>query len=216
MASDSIIVEYDQAEYDQERNLVVAMRTKDGRVKYTRFPRVLGNPTIWVPVETVYPPDFDPRFEDHLHSDAQQFRYDANRNVVEITFPDADFSPAAIRETLHGLVRSSAWQLLWKTDWYVTRKIETGKEIPEEVISGREAIRASAEDHDARIDATPDESIKDFVIDLQGTRAVEDTTPVEPEIVPGGDGSHWITDATSPDEHGNPVRPANDDEVADQ
>ena len=30
-----------------------------------------------------------------------------------------------------------------KTDWYVVRKLETGKEIPEEILRAREQARAS-------------------------------------------------------------------------
>lgn len=32
------------------------------------------------------------------------------------------------------------------TDWYVTRKAETGKEIPEEILEKREAARAAVKE----------------------------------------------------------------------
>lgn len=36
---------------------------------------------------------------------------------------------------------AAAQAYLAETDWYVTRKVETGKEIPEEILAARNAAR---------------------------------------------------------------------------
>lgn len=40
-------------------------------------------------------------------------------------------------------VQTAALAYLADTDWYVTRKVEMGKEIPEEILSARTAARAA-------------------------------------------------------------------------
>ena len=46
---------------------------------------------------------------------------------------------------------------LSKTDWYVTRKLETGKAIPEAVTTYRDAIRKAIDDAEIEINKMTDE-----------------------------------------------------------
>ena len=42
--------------------------------------------------------------------------------------------------------KAGAWSALSVTDWYFVRKIETGKEIPEEIKKQRQSIKDSLEE----------------------------------------------------------------------
>ncbi len=42
--------------------------------------------------------------------------------------------------------KANAWSTLSATDWYFVRKIETGKEIPEEIKKQRQSIKDSLEE----------------------------------------------------------------------
>ena len=50
-----------------------------------------------------------------------------------------DVDPAIAQEEDNNLNRA----YLSETDWYVTRKAETGKAVPEDVLTKREAARAA-------------------------------------------------------------------------
>lgn len=50
-----------------------------------------------------------------------------------------DVDPAIAQEEDNNLNRA----YLYETDWYVTRKAETGKAIPDDVLAKREAARAA-------------------------------------------------------------------------
>ena len=43
--------------------------------------------------------------------------------------------------------KANAWSALSTTDWYFVRKIETGKEVPEEIKNQRQSIKNSLEEH---------------------------------------------------------------------
>ena len=42
-------------------------------------------------------------------------------------------------------VKQQAYKLLSETDWYITRKTETGESIPQEILDKRENIRSHSE-----------------------------------------------------------------------
>ena len=42
-------------------------------------------------------------------------------------------------------VKQQAYKLLSETDWYITRKTETGESIPQEILDKRENIRSQSE-----------------------------------------------------------------------
>jgi hypothetical protein len=84
------------------------------------------------------PEDFIPRFRSLLGSGRFDLLDDGR---VEQTFPDADFSVAAVRGELLRLAKGDAHKELQKSDWYVTRKVEQDIDIPAEVLELRQKIR---------------------------------------------------------------------------
>lgn len=61
--------------------------------------------------------------------------YDVDGNLKR----SEDVDPAIAQEEDNNLNRA----YLYETDWYVTRKAETGKAIPDDVLAKREAARAA-------------------------------------------------------------------------
>ena len=56
--------------------------------------------------------------------------------------------PLSIKDQIEQDIESAkkdAWSKLCATDWYFTRKLETGKEIPEQVKNQRDSIRKNLE-----------------------------------------------------------------------
>lgn len=84
------------------------------------------------------PEDFIPRFPSLLGSSVFTKMADGR---VRQTFPHADFSVSAVRAELVRQLKTAAEQELWRTDWVVVRKMETGKEIPAEIGAMRQKIR---------------------------------------------------------------------------
>ena len=48
-------------------------------------------------------------------------------------------------------VKQQAYKLLSETDWYITRKTETGEKIPQEIIDKRNNIRKQSETMETEI-----------------------------------------------------------------
>lgn len=88
------------------------------------------------------PEDYIPRFSGLLGS--SKFELMPDGRVLQ-TFPNADFSVAAVRKELGRMVRQDATRELGRTDWYVVRKVEVGTEIPEDAASLRQKIRDHVE-----------------------------------------------------------------------
>lgn len=84
------------------------------------------------------PEDFIPRFPRLLGT--SRFEKLPDGRVLE-TFPEADFSVAAVRGALEEDLRQDAQRELAKTDWYVVRSYELNKKIPKDVIKLRGSIR---------------------------------------------------------------------------
>lgn len=84
------------------------------------------------------PEAFIPRFGRLLGS--AEFELLDDGRVLQ-TYPSADFSVEAVRGELSRMAREAANRELTKTDWYVMRKVETGAEIPEKILSLRNSIR---------------------------------------------------------------------------
>ena len=60
--------------------------------------------------------------------------------------------------------KDAAANLLLLTDWYVTRKSETGVAIPDEIIAARSAIRAACEQRETQIgDCTTTEELATLI-----------------------------------------------------
>lgn len=67
--------------------------------------------------------------------------------ITDANIPEQDkvyLTPEQLAETERAVLRINAKSYLTETDWYVTRKTETGKDIPEEVLKKREQARFDA------------------------------------------------------------------------
>lgn len=200
-------LEFSAAKYDKTNNLVVSLRSADGREMRTHNPIILGAETEWVPTVVQYPEGYDPKFHGLMQADSMEFAYNAEQNVVEVRFPNADFSPASIRKALKAMAKDAAGFALAPTDWYVIRSAETGKPIPQDVKAERDRIRQKADSYDSQIGTLPDTGLSDFVI----TYGNEPGQPPTPPVIPkGADGREWVTDATHPSQEGNPVKPVDE------
>lgn len=207
-----------RAEYDFQNNRVVSLEMDDGRVVSTNNPRVLGASTQWLPVVVVYPDGYDQRFHALLNPGSVEYRYVETGNRVEVHYPDADFSPATVREHMRSQIKNAARTRMSNTDWYLVRKVETGADVPDDIAAERQAIRDKEAAYQQQLDATSDADVPNFTFTFTTDEPKQATTSATDIGGPvrGGDGREWITDATHPDEKGNPVRHATADEVPPQ
>ena len=201
---------YIEAEYDHDNNRVVTLKTARDTLQTTHNPRVLGAKTEWVQVETRYPEGYDPRFDSLLNIGQLSFTYDPKKNMVIVEFPEADFSVDAVRRTLRDMINQQANNELRNTDWYVIRKMETGKPIPADVSATRDGVRAKANRYTAELASAPDSELNSFSVSF-GEEPQKPATTEEP-VAKGGDGKEWRTDATAPGQEGNPIHPVEEAE----
>ena len=204
-----------RAEYDHENNRVVALETDDGRITGTNSPRVLGAPTEWIGVDIVYPDGYDARFNSLLRAVSVEYAYDAQNNRITVQYPDADFSPEAIRARLFAMVKNAAGSALGETDWYVVREMETETPMPSEVKARRAELRSMTDAYEAEIAQIADEDLNNWTFAFDGEVDAK-AAPSVAGPVPGGDGKPWVTDATKPDQEGKQVRQAKDIEVTNE
>lgn len=62
-------------------------------------------------------------------------------------------------------IKTQAGQLLAKTDWYVTRQIETGKCMPEEIVKERAETRSRSDELEAMVTSLSTvKSVVEFII----------------------------------------------------
>lgn len=193
-----------RAEYDRANNRIVALEAMSGDVYSTDTPRVLGAETEWLNVDVRYPEDYHPNYPYLLKRQYTAYSYDEDRNVVVVSYPESDFSPEAVRAAMEAMINDTAKSLLGNTDWAIVRQAETGKSIPPEIIAERQSIRDRATKMKADLRALRDAELDSF--EVMWTDG-ESSTP-EQHVAPGGDGSEWVTDATTPDQKGKPQRPA--------
>jgi hypothetical protein len=73
-------------------------------------------------------------------------------------------------------IKAQAGGLLAASDWYVTRKAETGADIPADVLTYREAVRTASNTIEAAIDAAADHAAFVALFD----------TPVDDNLEPTG------------------------------
>lgn len=87
---------------------------------------------------TIQPEDYIPRFSNLLGSATFELRADGH---VYQSYPNADFSLAAVRKILKEMAAVDAGRVLQGTDWYVVRKLEIGTPIPEDISGFRQKVR---------------------------------------------------------------------------
>ena len=64
-------------------------------------------------------------------------------------------------------VKRKAYNLLSETDWYIVRQLETGKEIPQDVLNERERIRNKSEVIEQEIsELETKEELRNYQIEL--------------------------------------------------
>ena len=65
-------------------------------------------------------------------------------------------------------VKQQAYKLLSETDWYITRKAETGESIPQEILDKRENIRSQSENIEQEINnITSKEELYNYTISFE-------------------------------------------------
>lgn len=91
---------------------------------------------IWV----APPPSYDQRF---------YWGYDADGNLIPKDH-------AQLVELWTGNTKQTAGSLLTPYDWYIIRKDETGKEVPQEVLTYRATVRTQSDNREVMIKGTSD------------------------------------------------------------
>ena len=88
-----------------------------------------------------------------------------------------------LKSVWKGIIKTQAGGLLAATDWYVTRKAETGADIPADVLTYRAAVRAASGAIESAIDGAADHSAFMALFD----------TPVDDNMQPTGNApiSNW-------------------------
>lgn len=200
-----------RAEYDYTNNRIVAIEQDNGRVAATNNPRVLGARTEWLPVSVVYPDGYDERFMGLLHADSVEYQHDADKNIVIVKYPDADFSADAIRAQLIEASKLMAKNELNLTDWVIVKAMETGTPVPQDIADARAKIRQKSNEMEQSVRDADDADLSDMNVTFGPVPTAEQSPPVD--AVEGGDGSEWVTNATAPGEEGKQVRPAKPNEV---
>ena len=105
----------------------------------------------------------DPPFYDN------RFYWDAStpKALDDVNAVDQDNNPVldqdgnqvvtlGLKSVWKGIIKAQAGGLLAASDWYVTRKAETGASIPADVLTYREAVRTASGTIEAAIDAAAD------------------------------------------------------------
>lgn len=211
-----------QAAVDPKTHAVVAIRNSDGTVQnpYSNLPVVDKIDGVWRPLRVMLPEGYLPDFQ-HLLGNNVAYVFDPDEEIVYRTYPDADFSVEAVKNSKREMANTAAKQYFDRTDWYYIRNMETGKKIPDDVAAERKRIRKRLDEIQNEIEALSEDEVLDYQVSIapvQETVGGEQPEEVkeEPEggVAVGGDSRPWITDASSPKEQGNPVRHASNDEVA--
>ena len=69
---------------------------------------------------------------------------------------------AELKTTWKAETKTTAYSILAKTDWYITRKSETGTAVPDSVTKYRASVRSAVETIEAQIDKASD--LKAFML----------------------------------------------------
>ena len=91
---------------------------------------------------------FDLETGENHHDGTWQYR-----QILDSGADIADFTgkkPLTIKEQIELDIKNAknhAHSILYTTDWYFIRKIETGKEVPEEIKNQRKSIKENLEKH---------------------------------------------------------------------
>lgn len=79
-----------------------------------------------------------------IYFDGSNYTYKVENKVIPETL-------AELKEIAINRIKRKAQDKLSKTDWYVVRKSETGKEIPLEILEERQGIRTKSNDDEVEI-----------------------------------------------------------------
>lgn len=106
-----------------------------------------------------YPEDFIQRFSPLVGS--AQFDIQPDGRLRQY-YPNADFSVAAVRKFLLEEVDRDALRIFHATDWCYIRKMETGEEIPEDVVTLRQRQRDHMKWIKEQIQNIPERELVDY------------------------------------------------------
>jgi hypothetical protein len=89
---------------------------------------------------SVFP--FSEEFRDHDFYTYSKERYDIQSDrVIKVWDTKTPKNMDELKTKYINLTKSSALNRLSETDWYVTRKVETGEDVPSDVATYRQAVR---------------------------------------------------------------------------
>lgn len=148
----------------------------------------------YYPLDIIFPEDTIHRFP-QLSGGAH---YELIDNRIVQTFPNADFSVAAVRAFLTTEVERSLQQTMYATDWYFIRALDTGTPVPEPIKILRQRQRTHLDWLRNQIATLDERSLVEFQwmwptriseVMQNGVPIIYDTvTPTEPlgeQIAPG-------------------------------
>lgn len=141
-----------QAEWDPVGKTVVAFL--DDTDPYRPRQPTGANPTPGVPtvvlnVLSVWPDPYLPALPELLGPAV--VRWDPDNNVLMREWPQARYTPDAVRAGLTALVNTMARSTLSVTDWAVVRQLETEDPIPDAISAHRAAVRAWSKERKATL-----------------------------------------------------------------
>ena len=83
------------------------------------------------------------------------FYYDIteHRDGANITYTWTAKPVEPIKDDLKTRCKRAAHSALYPTDWYITRKAETGVEVPADILAARQAVRNKTDQYCSSVDA---------------------------------------------------------------
>lgn len=82
--------------------------------------------------------------------------YDANQNVVVIGYTNTPKDLTSVKTNAINQIDSTAYSLLFPTDWMVVKAMETSTKVPADWNVWRESIRVTAAQAKKQVEAAPD------------------------------------------------------------
>lgn len=144
---------------------VHAIREDGGQERPTGAPQDGKGKAKWVPLVRDYPDDYLPRFPRLLGMS----HFDLHGKTLHQCFEAPDFTPQAVRGELVRQAGEQARMALGVTDWQVTRKVETGKDVDPKVAVQRKAIRARHDELVSAVGKAKPSQLPDFDVAIPPT-----------------------------------------------
>ncbi|ABS03193.1 hypothetical protein [Kineococcus radiotolerans] len=143
-----------QAEWDPVGKTVIAFLDDTDAFRPRQATGAAPTPgvaTVVLNVQSVWPDPYLPLLPDLLGPAV--VRWDADTNTLVREWPQARYTPDAVRAGLTALVNTLARTTLAVTDWVVVRQLETEEPVPEAIAAHRSAVRAWTKERKATLQA---------------------------------------------------------------